>query len=70
MHNTESTAYQYWLHSQNEPDAIARGNYKRHTESPAFIDKWKGIDKMREEMGEEKFQQMVKEDEERKKLNN
>lgn len=63
-----STQYIVWIHKQLEPDeTISSGRTRKHT--PTWAEKNKGLDKLREQLGDEKYMQMVTEEQEREKKN-
>jgi len=67
------TSYEYWIETQNDPGLIVRGNYKRHKPKPAWAEKNDLMDKMRKELGDEKYFANIREDQEaieRSKENN
>lgn len=58
-----SRQYDNWILSQQEPEMIVKGNAKRFGEiKPAFKEQWDAMDKLRAELGEEKFREMMAED--------
>lgn len=63
-----STQYIVWIHKQLEPgETIIAGRTRKHT--PTWAEKNKGLDKLRQQMGDEKYMQMIAEDQEREKKN-
>ena len=59
---------QVYIYSLLEPTDILRvGNQKRHT--PVFIEKWKGIQELIDEIGIEEYKKKIAEDEQREKEN-
>lgn len=60
-----SRAYDHWIHQREEPGDIVRGNHKRFKPSPAFIEKAKGMERMRQELGDEEYFKRIREEQQK-----
>lgn len=59
------TSWEAHIQSELEPDQILRGNAKRFHQEKGFVAKNKAMQQLRDEMGEDKYYEMLQELQER-----